>query len=104
MDGTVVSGDEPGWPLGRLPADFVQKLGTKLVPGMLLRFELGPGGFMLQEGKPVGADLRLLGSAGSRRGRADSMSKMLFQHLARSGPLTVETLLDVAQQALSAME
>ena len=104
MDGTVATGDDPSWVLGRLPVEFTQRLGGKLTPGTLLRFELGPQGFALApDGKPSGADLRLLGAAGSRRGRADALSKVLFQHAARTAPLSLEVLLQSALEAAEAM-
>jgi snurportin-1 len=52
------------------------------------------------DGNPVGADLRYEGSAHSRRGRADTISKVLFQYLARREPLTLQTLLDASQTGL----
>lgn len=104
MDGTVATGDDPGWVLGRLPVEFTQRLGGKLTPGTPLRFELGPQGFALApDGKPSGADLRLLGAAGSRRGRADALSKVLFQHAARTAPLSLEVLLQSALEAAESM-
>jgi snurportin-1 len=48
----------------------------------------------------VGADLRYEGSAHTRRGRADIISKILFQYLARREPLTLQTLLEASQAGL----
>lgn len=67
-----------------------------ILPGMLLRFALGPGGFVLHAGRPVGADLRYLGPVPARRGRADLLSKALFQHMARTAPLELAALLQAA--------
>lgn len=51
------------------------------------------------DGHPVGADLRYE-SAHSRRGRADTISKILFQYLARREPLTLQALLEASQAGL----
>ncbi len=40
----------------------------------------------------VGADLHFAGPANQRRGRADSISKIVFQHLARTQPITLQQL------------
>lgn len=40
----------------------------------------------------VGADLRFAGPANQRRGRADSISKILFQHAARTQPIALAQL------------
>ena len=45
-------------------------------PGKLLKFDIGDRGIQLQDGQPVGADLRYTGLANQRRGRADSCSKV----------------------------
>lgn len=92
MDGSVATGDAEPCALGRMPPSFLDGVSRRVPPGTLLRFELGPGGFSLLQGRPVGADLRFLGVAGSRRGRADMLSKVLFQHLARTCPLTFAEL------------
>uniref|UniRef100_A0A1D1ZPW4 Snurportin-1 n=1 Tax=Auxenochlorella protothecoides TaxID=3075 RepID=A0A1D1ZPW4_AUXPR len=99
MDGSVATGDVEPCALGRMPPGFQAGTGRGLGPGTLLRFELGPGGFTLLDGCPVGADLRLLGVAGARRGRADTLSKVLFQHLARTCPLTYAELAAAAGAA-----
>lgn len=44
----------------------------------------------------VGADLHFEGPANQRRGRADSLSKIMFQHQARTCPTTLQQLLEVA--------
>lgn len=99
MDGSVATGDVEPCALGRMPPGFQAGTGRGLGPGTLLRFELGPGGFTLLDGRPVGADLRLLGVAGARRGRADTLSKVLSQHLARTCPLTYAELAAAAGAA-----
>lgn len=40
----------------------------------------------------MGADLHFSGPANQRRGRADSISKIVFQHLARTQPITLQQL------------
>jgi snurportin-1 len=50
----------------------------------------------------VGADLHFAGPANQRRGRADSISKILFQHLARTQPITLEQLTAAAAASAAA--
>lgn len=92
MDCTVATHDDSPVVLGRMPDSFVRQLGDKLRPGKLLKFVVGPGGISFQDGQPVGADLHFAGPANQRRGRADSISKIVFQHLARTQPITLQQL------------
>ncbi|KAI8470226.1 MAG: hypothetical protein J3K34DRAFT_521574 [Monoraphidium minutum] len=85
-DGSVATDDAPPVALGQLPPDFISHMGPKLLrPGRLLRFSVGPGGVAFDGGRPAGADLSYEGPANQRRGRADGLSKLLFQVLARAG-------------------
>eukprot|EP00887_Chlorella_sp_A99_P000428 scaffold17.g428.t1 len=99
MDRTVATHDDAPVVLGRMPEAFVASAGGRLRPGRLLRFAIGPGGFQFRDGQPVGADLHFLGPANQRRGRADSLSKIVFQHLARTAPITLDALLAAAAAA-----
>ncbi|GLC63873.1 hypothetical protein PLESTF_000092700 [Pleodorina starrii] len=91
-DRTVATEDEPPVVLGRLPEAFVAAMGAKLKPGRLLRFSIRQGGIIFHEGRPAGADLHYEGPANQRRGRADSFSKIFFQRLARTAPITASML------------
>ncbi|EFJ43250.1 hypothetical protein VOLCADRAFT_42782, partial [Volvox carteri f. nagariensis] len=91
-DRTVATEDDPPVVLGRLPEAFVAAMGDKLKPGRLLRFSIRQGGITFHEGRPAGADLHYEGPANQRRGRADSFSKILFQRLARTAPITASML------------
>ncbi len=121
----VCTGDEPGIPLGMMPEQFVEKVGAKLKPGRLLKFILGAGGVQFSSSSlppsssfelgsnsggaggghvqedvvPVGADLKFVGVANQRRGRADTLSKILFQMMARRQPITIEMLEAVARES-----
>ena len=44
----------------------------------------------------MAADLQYEGAAHSRRGRADTCSKIMFQYLARRQPVSLELLLQAA--------
>ncbi|DBA86304.1 TPA: hypothetical protein ACH3X2_005543 [Trebouxia sp. C0005] len=79
MDQTVATADSPPVVLGQMPHDFVQKMGSGLRPGKLLRFDIGPGGLQMQHGQPTGADLKFTGVANQRRGRADVYSKVDYR-------------------------
>jgi len=119
-DGTVVTGDTPPIVLAQMPDQFrsspaiVRAIyqssnsrnngNKKVVRGrpVLLRFAIGPGGFQFhtdgdnEDCRPVGADLIFKGAANSRRGRADTLTKMLFQYSARRQPITFEDLMTAA--------
>eukprot|EP00891_Asterochloris_glomerata_P005970 jgi/Astpho2/5970/fgenesh1_pm.00080_%23_39_t len=93
QDRLLVTGDQQPVPLGQLPEAFVRKAGPGLRPGRLLRCSVGARGIQLVDGEPTGADLKYEGLANQRRGRADVISKILFQYMARRSPITVEHLL-----------
>lgn len=97
MDQTVATADTPPVVLGRMPAPFAQSMGSALRPGKLLRFEIGPGGIQMQDGQPTGADLKFVGAANQRRGRADACSKVLFQYMARRNPISFAQLFNAAE-------
>lgn len=50
----------------------------------------------------VGADLTFAGPANQRRGRADSISKIVFQYLTRTQPITLEQLQEAAASSAAA--
>lgn len=118
-NGTVVTGDTPPIVLAKMPDQFrssppiIRNINQgknstrkKVIKGrgrpVLLRFALGPGGFQFHTGsedevcRPMGADLIFKGAANSRRGRADTLTKMLFQYLARRQPVRFEDLMTAA--------
>jgi hypothetical protein len=82
----------------RLPQEFVQQMGPKLLrAGRLLRFSIRSGGLLFNtDGSPAGADLAYEGPANQRRGRADVFSKVLFQWQARRQPVQLNALLAAA--------
>jgi snurportin-1 len=98
QDRSVVTSDDQPVALAVMPESFVKEVGpSRLSAGSLLRFRIGPRGISFaSDGSPVGADLHFLGFASQQRGRADSLSKVVFQYMARAGPLKIETLLAVA--------
>ena len=92
----VATADEPPVALARLPADWAARMGPRLLrPGRLLRFSVmdgglsfggsGGGGGVGGGRLAVSADLKYEGPANQRRGRADALSKALFQWMARAG-------------------
>jgi snurportin-1 len=99
-DGRVETGDDPPVALGAAPP-AAHAGGAR--PGRLLRFRLGPGGVAAgPDGAPVGADLEYEGAANQRRGRADSLSRILFQRAAREAPIALEALLAAAAAGVAA--
>eukprot|EP00198_Chlamydomonas_reinhardtii_P012130 XP_001701467.1 predicted protein [Chlamydomonas reinhardtii] len=93
-DRTVATEDDPPVVLGKLPEAFATTAGERLglKPGRLLRFSIKQGGITFHEGRPCGADLHFEGTVPQRRGRADSFSKIMFQRLARTAPLSISDL------------
>lgn len=89
----VSTADDPPVVLGILPDCFVRDLGDKLIKGRLLRFSIGEGGIYYESGFPIGADLRFIGSATRRSlSRPDSFSRIAFQWLMRTRPITFDQL------------
>jgi hypothetical protein len=90
-------------PADRLPQAFVAQMGASLRPGRLLRFGLPPGGLLFaHDGSPAGAALSYIGPVNHRRGRADSLSKIVFQHNARTSPLRLAGLMTAAAAGAAA--
>ena len=50
----------------------------------------------------MGADLTFAGPANQRRGRADSISKIVFQYLARTQPITLQQLQEAVASSAAA--
>lgn len=88
----VSTADDPPVVLGLLPDRFVHDLGDKLLKGRLLRFSVGDGGIYYENGCPMGADLHFLGAAIRRGQRPDSFSRIAFQWLMRTSPITFAQL------------
>ena len=94
---TLWTDDSPPLALGAIPAAFAGQNQETLRPGQLFKFALGPGGLRLAEdGRPEGANLVLRGLA-HNRASADTVSRILFQHLARSEKNALGSLLGGAQ-------
>ena len=72
-------------------------LNSGMLDGKLLRFSIGSKGIILAEDgseTPIGADLNYVGSGHQRRGRGDVLSKIMFQHIARSAhPLGIDKII-----------
>lgn len=86
--------DDPPIILGVASEEMKSQLGTRLKPGKLLRFTIRTGGIKMDNSRPVLADLQFEGFANQRRGRADSISKILFQYNARRGLINFNKLFD----------
>lgn len=105
--GELKTGDESGAVvLGRLPEDLVARFGDKLKDGLLLRFRVGPAGFMVNsDGCISGADLQLAGTVTNRVRKADRYSRIVFQWQMRTEQaVSVESLLsEVSEDPSSTM-
>lgn len=79
--GELKTGDENcAVTLGRLPGALIDRFGDKLKAGLLLRFKVGPAGFMVNsDGCISGADLQLVGTVTNHIRKADRYSRIVFQ-------------------------
>jgi snurportin-1 len=95
------TGDDEPVTVARLPASFVQSHSESLKPGSLLRFSLLPHGISILDDGAIWLSLQFLGTANRRRKKADHISKILFQHMARNEPLTIDTIIAVSKDSVS---
>jgi hypothetical protein len=93
--GELKTGDECAVTLGRLPDGLIARFGDKLKAGLLLRFRVGPAGFMVNsEGCICGADLQLIGTVTNQTRKADRYSRIVFQWQLRTEQVvSVENLI-----------
>jgi hypothetical protein len=86
--------------LGRLPESLIERFGDKLKEGLLLRFNIGPAGFMVNsEGCISGADLQLAGTVTNHIRKADRYSRIVFQwQLRTEQAVTVQSLVHKVSQ------
>ncbi|CAD7696610.1 unnamed protein product [Ostreobium quekettii] len=97
-DGSLATGDTPPVALGRLPEDLQSSLRHKLKAGKLLRCTIREQGIRTEYGQPLSADLRFEEFANQRRGHADTVGKVLFQHNARKGLISHDTVVAELQE------
>ncbi|CAA6659924.1 unnamed protein product [Spirodela intermedia] len=95
-DGKVTSSDEPPVMFTCLGEEFIEKF-TATVSSTLCYCD---GGLKLAEGRLEMVDLIYIGKSNSRRGFADSYSKVLFQFTARHNPLRFEDLVASLQSSV----
>lgn len=95
-DRALVTGDELPVVLATMPEGHALLNEDSLRDGQLTRFTLGPEGVTFIDGHPIGADLEFQALQSKRGGRAHVLSKILFQYLARTHPITFEVLLEAA--------
>eukprot|EP00890_Picochlorum_soloecismus_P003042 jgi/Picsp_1/3739/NSC_06575-R1_mrna cap enzyme len=95
----LLTGDESSLAVATLPDSFLKAMGDqKLYPGRLLRFTLDPDG-VRDVGGHIWLQLAYLGTANQRRSHADTISKILFQNMARREPITIQDLVDASSSA-----
>jgi len=99
-DGKLYSHDDPPIALGAL-SDEMKQSGTvqEFESGDLLRFVVLDTLAVLscgEENVPQHLGLELVGRAGASRGQADSFSRLIFQCRVRHDPLTLEMILESA--------
>lgn len=95
--GELKTGDEnSAVTLGRLPDGLIERFGDKLKAGLLLRFKVGSGGFMLNSERCIsGADLQLVGTVTNQIRKADRYSRIVFQWQVRTEQVfSVENLVE----------
>ena len=93
------TGDDEPITVARLPASFVQSHSENLRAGSLLRFSLLPHGISILADGSIWLSLQFQGTANRRRRKADHISKILFQHMARNEPLTIDTITAVSEDS-----
>lgn len=89
----LLTGDESPLAVATLPEFIVEEMGDdKLYPGRLLRFTLDQAGVLDVDGHIL-LELAYVGTANQRRSHADTLSKILFQNMARREPITIHDLI-----------
>ena len=89
---SLVTGDDCPVPVAMLPSSLVDSCASFLLPGRLLIFKMtSKDGIHITENN-VWLSLEYLGPANRRRRHADTVSKILFQHMARYCPLSFDAL------------
>lgn len=92
--GGLQTEDEPPLQLGVLEGTCECAIDFSIFrKGTLMRFTIQEKGINVVDGKVQGIDLHFQEVANQRKGRADSISKILFQYLARLGQITFENLI-----------
>ncbi|GMH32746.1 hypothetical protein BSKO_00580 [Bryopsis sp. KO-2023] len=92
-DRHVETEDFPPVRLGSLCDDAIAAHSQALKKGRLVKFTIQEQGIRIVDGEPQSADLHFQGLANQRKGRADSISKILFQYYARAGRISFDLLL-----------
>lgn len=102
---SLVTGDDCPFHVAMLPSSLVEACSSSLCPGRLLKFKLpsttkeGLGAIQItNDGNNVWLSLEYLGTAHRRRRHADTMSKIMFQYMARHAPLSFETLCSMSSK------
>lgn len=98
-DSALQTGDEVPMTVASLPSSFEQANAHLLKPGQLFRCTLQPNGIHLTPGGDIWLSLEFHGTANRRRKRADTISKIIFQNMARQNPLTIDTILEISRQS-----
>lgn len=88
------TGDDVPMTVATLPSSFEQTNANLLKPGQLFRCTLQANGIHLTPGGDIWLSLEFHGTANRRRKRADTISKIIFQNMARHNPLTIDTILE----------
>lgn len=94
-DHMLVTGDDTPLPVARLPSSLVHACASTLRPGRLLKFKLlsdRENPIQITKDGQVWLSLEYLGTGNKRRRHADTLSKIMFQHMARYSPLSIDSL------------
>ena len=101
---SLVTGDDSPVPVAMLPSSLVEACSSSLHPGRLLKFKLtSKDGIYITENN-VWLSLEYLGPANRRRRHADTVSKIMFQHMARHSPLSFQTLCEASMNSIPSNE
>lgn len=97
----LVTGDDCPLHVAMLPSSLVDVCASSLCPGRLLKFKLTSKDAIQITENNVWLSLEYLGTANRRRRHADTVSKILFQHMARHCPLSFDVLCGAASMNVS---
>lgn len=97
--GGVVTEDDPPVYFGRIADCGANLGGSSLKIGKLMKFAVNCEGHDISPSDLQGISLRFLGFGNQRKGRADTINKILFQYYARLGRISIDGLVTAIKHA-----
>lgn len=91
--GGVATEDEPPVSFGKIVDCGANIEKSSLKKGKLMKFAVNSQGHNISQNDLQGINLGFLGFGNQRKGRADTISKILFQYYARLGRISLDSLI-----------